>query len=69
MRKPMLVNCSTYGWYYPKTSIFECTHGGWDGEVEFIDDSTCTINTVNGLCAYKWIDKIPEEYGGERDNG
>lgn len=62
MRKAMLVNCSTYGWYYPETSVFECTHGAWSGKVSFIDDTRCAIDVVHGVCTYKWLDELPEEY-------
>jgi hypothetical protein len=67
MRKAMLVNRHTYGYFYPDSSVFECTHGAWDGVVTFIDDTTCSISTVSGISSYQWIDKVPEEYGGHDD--
>jgi hypothetical protein len=62
MRQAMLINCSTYGWFYPDTNIFECTHGGWEGKVTFIDDVNCTVNVISRPCTYKFIEEIPADY-------
>ena len=61
--KPMLIGNHTYGNYYPVSKTFWCTHGDWEGEVEFIDDKTLQLFSEDPeIVEYKFIDKIPEDY-------
>ena len=59
-RKAMLLGKHTYGYYYPDTNEFSCTHGGWSSGIELINDIECVVKIVPTLKKYKFIDKIPD---------
>lgn len=62
--KPMLIGKHTYGNYNPVRKTFWCTHGAWEGDVEFIDDKVLQLfsGEMRQTETYELIDKIPEEY-------
>jgi len=64
MKKPMLLSSNTYGYYYPTSEQFHCSHGGWDSPIKFIDDNTCSVKYVDKgkPIGYTWLDSIPEEF-------
>ena len=61
-RKAMLLGEHTYGYYYPDTNEFSCTHGAWSSDIKLIDETTCELEAVQGVMKYKFIDEIPERY-------
>ena len=60
-RKAIFLSCHTYGYYYPDTGVFECTHGGWSSDLKFISEDQCEVECV-GIFNYKILDEIPSEY-------
>lgn len=51
---------SVWGWFYPESSRFWCTHGGWEARIKFIDDNTCEI--FGNTKYYEFVDSIPDDY-------
>jgi hypothetical protein len=62
--KPIRIECSIYGYYYPDRTTFSCTHGGWESQIVLIDDSTCRVRALERVSTYEFLEKLPEEYGG-----
>lgn len=64
MKKPMLLGSNTYGYYFPASKEFHCSHGGWSSPIELLDDTVCSVKFVgNGKpMGYNWLDSIPEEH-------
>ncbi len=61
-KKPVLIGCHTYGYYYPNEKSFTCTHGGWSTKMDINDDGTCNLHGVRSHLEFEFIDKIPEDY-------
>ena len=64
-RLPLRIGKMTYGYYYPDSESFECTHGAWSSKIDFISDTECKLAEVSEIQSYQWIDKIPLDFGGE----
>lgn len=60
--KPIRIECSIYGYYYPAETTFRCTHGGWESQIVLIDDTTCRVRALERVSTYQFIDAIPEGY-------
>ena len=59
-RKAMLLDEHTYGYYYPDTNEFSCTHGAWSSDIKLIDETTCELKVAPSVTEYKFVDEIPE---------
>ena len=60
----LVIGHNTYGYYYPKTGMFECTHGAWSSRIKLIDDENCIVYEIDRQKprTYKVLDEIPEDY-------
>ena len=62
-RKAILLGEHTYGYYYPDSNNFTCSHGGWSSSITLIDEHSCSVKGVPSIKTYKFICKIPEGWG------
>ena len=62
--QPILIGTHTYGRYYKNTGVFECTHGAWEGQLEFVTDTHCSVDVVAGgrLMPFTLLECVPEEF-------
>ena len=58
--KPMLLGEHTYGYYFPETKVFRCSHGGWSSPITLINDHVCDVKYVPSVTTYNFIDYIPD---------
>ncbi len=63
-KQAILIGHSTYGYYYPESATFECTHGAWSSKIKLLDDETCIVDEVDKTKprTYKFLDEVPEDY-------
>lgn len=62
-RKPMLIGTHTYGYYYPDTKSFSCSHGAWESECLLVSDKHCKLTSVSKEpIIYEFLDNIPVEF-------
>lgn len=62
MRKPILIDEHTYGYYDENEGTFTCSHGTWSSKIKLINDTECVIEDVPSATTYEFIDEIPEDY-------